>query len=99
MILQVIGGVVRSANCGHTKLLENPLGGQLRRGQGGVCFFPYSPRTGFVEWFVNAEVAFEFEMGPVIERISQSMWDGPRPGPKLGKRLGISSTEFLRHSV
>ena len=42
----------------------------------------------FVQQFVDAEVALQFEVRPVIERISQRVRDGARPGQKFVAWIG-----------
>ena len=51
-----------------------------------IGLLPDARGAGFIEQFVNAEVALQFQMRPVIERIAQRVRHGGGPGLELLKR-------------
>ena len=53
-------------------------------------------RVLFVEQFVDAEVALQFEMRPVIERIAQGLRNGARPGQEFLVWRRVAGAEAFR---
>src|SRR5262245_58481567 len=44
-------------------------------------------------------MALQFDVGPVIKRIAQSVRNGGGPGLKLTERIGVAGAEPLRHAI
>jgi len=81
--LQVVGGVVGGAEGAHTEFRQNSLGGQFWSFQKPVGVLPDFRRRSFIQQFVDAEIALQFEMRPVIERIAEAMRDRGGPSEKF----------------
>ena len=96
---QVVHRIIGGADDFDLKSFQDTLRGQRRRGQPGVRFFPDPRGGGFVQQFVDAEVALQLEMGPMVERIAQCLWHGGGPSLELGERIGAAGAEFLGHTV
>src|SRR4051812_47357794 len=99
MILKVVGGVVRRALDPDVELLQDPPGRQLSGSQLLVRPRPDPLGGAVVEEIVEAEVALQLQMSPVIERVPQAAGDGGGPGFELLERFGISGAETLRYAI
>ena len=64
-----------------------------------VGSIPNCRRRTFVQQFVDAEVAFQFEMRPVIERIAERVRDGTRPREEFIARIGGASDVRFGNAV
>src|SRR5262249_10507242 len=53
----------------------------------------------FIQELIDAEMSLQFQMGPVVEWVSQGVGDGARPGLKLLVGCCITGTEALRNTV
>ena len=98
MMLQVIDGVVGSAHNLHAKLLQNGLRGQAI-GQLGIGALPDRSSRFLVQQFGDAEVALQFEMRPMVERIAQGVRNSSRPRQKFFIRSRIAGNIALRDAV
>jgi hypothetical protein len=54
---------------------------------------------GLVQEFRDTEVAREFEMCPVVERIAERVRDGARPCDEFVVRRGAAGAVFFIHAV
>ena len=52
-----------------------------------------------IEEFVNAEIALQFEMGPMVERIAEAMGDGGSPGKEFVVGGGVTSAKGFGDTV
>ncbi len=86
MVLQAIHRIVGGAKRDDVEPLEDALRAQLRRGQELAGLLPDALRAGFVEQLVDAEVAFQLEVGPVIERVAQGVGHRSCPGLEFLER-------------
>ena len=96
---QIIGWIIRGANGGDVEFFQDATCGEFGAGQLFVGFFPNSRGALLIQQFVDAKVAFEFQMSPVIERIAQGVRHRRRPGAELGERFRRARAEVLRNSV
>ena len=60
---------------------------------------PNRLRGVFVEQFVDPEVAFQFEMHPVVKRIAQRVGHSRGPCLELLKRWSVSGAILFGHAV
>ena len=96
---QIIGRVVGGAQRFHPELAEDPLGAQLRRGQQFIGPPPHVGPRAFVQQAIDAEVACQLQVGPVVERVAQGVRRRPRPGHELLKRLRVAGHVALLNPV
>ncbi len=96
---QVVGRVVGGADGLHMEALQNAVGAQVLAGKLRVSFVPDSGGGGFVQQFVDPEVALQLQVGPVVERIAQRLRHGARPSQKLVARIGITCAEPFVHAA
>ena len=54
---------------------------------------------GFAEQLINAEIAFQLEMRPMVERIAQGVRDRPGPGQVLFFPAGIARTVLFGAAI
>ena len=80
---QVVGGIVGGADGPHFELREDAVDAQLIGRQQFAGAVPDALRAGFVQQLVDAEVAFQLQVGPVVERVAQGVGNGARPGAEL----------------
>ena len=99
VILERVGGVVGGDDERHAVFLQQPLRAVLRPGQQGVGFFPDPGGALLVDDLVDAEVAQELEMAPVIKRIAQRVGDGPDEGPVFFLVGRVAGAEALGYAV
>jgi len=53
----------------------------------------------FVEEFVNAEIALQFEMRPMVERIAETVGDGGSPGEEFVIRGCVTGAERFGDAI
>ena len=80
---QIIRRIVRGAESAHLLGAQDVAHTHLRAGQGCFGLFPDRRCGLFIEQGVDAEVAFQLEMCPVVERIAQRLRNGGRPGEEF----------------
>ena len=71
----------------------------FRLRQGGLGFLPDGRCGGFVQQFIDTEVALQLEVGPVVERIAQGVGDRAREGEKFFVGLGVAGDQALVGTV
>ena len=80
-------------------LLQNPVRAQLVGGQQRVGLFPDARRGVLIQQFVDAEVALQLQVRPVVQRIAQRVRHRARPGQELLVRRRVAGAVALRHAV
>jgi len=99
MIFQAVHWIVGGADGLDVEFFEDALRRQRRRGQFFVRRFPDFFRRRSVEQFRDAEIALQFQVRPVIQRIAQRLRNGLGPREKLVMRRGGAGAEFFRDTV
>ncbi len=94
MMAEVVGGIVGGAYDLDAEFLQYRLRGQAL--ESGVGALPDRRRGFFIQQFGDAEVALQFKVRPVVERIAQRVGDGSRPGEKFFVGSGISGDVLFR---
>jgi len=99
VVFERVGRVVGGADDGDLEVVENGMRAERGFGQLGVGGVP--DRLGGIgrEDLVDAEVAAQFEMGPVEQGIAQRVRDGVGPGEKLLFRIAVAGDQFFGHAV
>src|SRR5215469_6867891 len=69
MMLQVLRRIIGGAQSFDRELLENAVGSQIAC-QRGIGLLPNSGGGLLVQKVADSEIALQFEMGPLIERIA-----------------------------
>src|ERR1043166_6436913 len=59
---EIVGGVVRGANCSEPEFREKAMGAEFAGCEALVSLLPNSRRRGFVEQFINFEITLQLEM-------------------------------------
>ena len=95
VVFEGVGGIVRGAHGADAKFFQDSVGRELAGRELRVGLLPYFRGGGLVEQTVHAEIAQEFEMRPVVERIAQRVRDGPRPGQEFVVGLGVAGAIFF----
>ncbi len=95
VIGQRVCRIVGRADRLHAELSENALRAELRRLQPLVGLLPHARGRLLVQQLVDAEVALQLEMRPVIERVAQAVRHGLRPRQELVVRIGVARAEPL----
>ena len=80
---QVVGRIVGGADRLHVELAQDAVRAQFVRGQQRVGLLPDARGAALVQQFVDAEVALQLQVRPVVERIAQRVRHGARPGQEL----------------
>src|SRR5579872_605957 len=96
MMIQGISGIVAGAKGRDAEMREDSLGRKLFLHQPLIGQLPYRRCSAFIQQLLNREVSEQFEMGPMVERIAQSIRNGSGPGQKLFIRLGPSGAVVFR---
>ena len=96
-MLQRVGRIIRRANHRHPILFEDGMHGHF--GQPGVGCIPNLLRGGFVQKLGDAEEPFQFEVGPVVERIAQRVRHGAGKGEEFIPVARVPRAVFLGHAV
>src|SRR5262249_14616222 len=96
---QILAGIVRGADGADGELAEDLPGGEFTFGKGFRTAIPDGFGGLLVEKIVDVEVALQFEMGAVIERITDGEGNGAGPGYEFFAWGGVASAEFLGDAV
>ena len=97
VVLQRIGRIVRRAhNCDAIRF-ENAM--YRHRRQLLIRLIPDFLRGRFVEQLVDAEEPFQFEVRPVIKRVTQRVRDGAGVGEEFFPIAGVARAVLLGHAV
>ena len=99
VILEIVHGVVGGADDLDVHLFQEALGGESGCGELGVGLLPDAEGIRAAEQLGDAEVALQFEVGPVVERVPQRVRNGLGPGEEFLLRGGVAGDEFLGHAV
>jgi hypothetical protein len=96
---EIVGGVVRGAHRLHLKLAQDPVRAQFGRGQPRVGLLPHTWSALGVQQLIDAEVALQLQMRPVIQRIAQGRRH--RTGPRLEflDRRSAAGAVAFGHSI
>ena len=74
MVPQIIGRIIGRANDPHIKAFQDPVRGQSIPSQLLVGLIPDRLRGLFIQRIGNPKIASQFEMGPMVEGVSESLW-------------------------
>ena len=100
MVRQVVDGIVGRADDGHLELGEDAVHGKRGLLQFRVGQLPDFRGVLFVDQQIDAEIAAQLEVRPVVQRVAQRLRHGPRVGEKLVViARGVPGDEVLRHAV
>src|SRR5581483_3693482 len=95
----IVRRIVGGADCLDAELPQDSLGSQLRRAPPGVGFLPNALRGILVEQLVDAEIAAQFEVGPMVERITEGTRHRSRPSLELVAWRGGARAKFLADAI
>src|SRR3954451_24242214 len=98
MVAQRIAWIVCSAHHFHSELLQNSVRTQVS-GECGIGALPNRWSRRFIEQIADSEIALQFKVSPVIERVPQRVGNGARPCQKLLVRRGIARDKSFRDTV
>jgi hypothetical protein len=90
---RIVGGA-DDGDLGHGQEIVHAQLAQL-----GVGFFPDLGRALAIEQDVDAEIALQLQVGPVIQRIAQRVGHGFRPGLEFLHGLRVAGAKALGHAV
>ena len=99
VILEIVSRIVGRAERLHLEFPQDPVRSQVVGGEQRVCLFPDRGRAALVEQLVDAEVALQFEVRPVVQRIAQRVRHRASPRHEFLERRGIAGTVALGHAV
>ena len=99
VIGQRVRGIVGRADSLDAERAKDSLRAQLRRFERLVRAVPHAVRALLIQQLVDAEVALQLEMRPVIERIAQRLRHRLRPREKLVSRRRVARAECLGHTA
>src|SRR5260370_688122 len=96
VITQVVRGIVGGADGGNAKLMQDAVSVQIVRSEKIVGALPNARGGRFVEQLVDAEIALQLQMGPMVERIAQRVRNRLRPGHEfLARRRLAGAVAFV----
>src|ERR1700757_1004584 len=97
MVFQIIRWIIRGTDDGDLKFFDDSLGGEIF--QALVCSFPNPGSRSFIEKLGDIEIPLQFEMGPMIERVT----DGGRNRPGISEEFviiaGVTGDIAFGHSM
>ena len=96
---EVVGGIVGGAERAHVESFEQAPRREFGLLEQGIGLLPDGGRGLLVEQGVDAEVALQFQVGPVVERIAQRVRDRPGEGEEFLVGIGIAGAERFRGPV
>ena len=74
VVPQIIGRIIGRANDPHIKAFQDPVRGQSIPSQLLVGLIPDRLRGLFIQRIGNPKIASQFEMRPMVEGVSESLW-------------------------
>ena len=74
MVSKIIGRIVGRAHDSHIEAFQDPMRGQPIPSQLLVGLIPDRLRGLFIQRIGNPKIASQFEMGPMVEGVSESLW-------------------------
>ena len=99
VVFQSVGGVVGGADYFHFELLHDSQGVKFGPLQSGVGALPDGCCGGFVKDVVDAEIALQFKVGPVVKGIAKSVGNGAGPCQEFVKVGSVAGAEVFGHSI
>ena len=96
---EIVGGIVRRAEDLHAEFREDAARRQFAGLQPLVRARPDALGRRLVEQVVDVEIAFQLEMGPVIQGVAQAPRHRGGPGLEFLVRLGVAGAEPFRDAV
>src|SRR5258708_4425853 len=99
VVFQAVGRIVRSTESAHVKTFEYPVDAQVIARQQGIGALPDFGSGVCVQQVIDSEVAVQFQMRPVIERITQRVGDRARPRLEFFIGRGIAAAVTFGHAV
>jgi len=94
-----VGGVVGGAEALDLEAVEDTPGGEVGGGELRVGLLPDGLGGGGGEELVDAEVALQFEVGPVIEGVAEGIGNRASPGEELFLGRGGAGNGLLFDAV
>jgi hypothetical protein len=64
-----------------------------------VGMLPDYGSGAFIEKFIDAEIALQFEMSPMVERIAEATGDGGGPGEEFVIAGSVAGAEGFRDTI
>ena len=98
-MFQAVYRIIGRANHFHIHLPQNITGTEFCRVQHGARFFINLCCRVFIEYLRDPERLFQFQVCPVIERITQCVWYGFCPFLEFFTVTGIPGDELFRYPV
>src|SRR5436190_8330440 len=99
VISQIIGRVIRCADCLNAEALKDAPNAKVIRGELRIAVIPYPRGMRFVEQHIHAEVSLQLKVSPVIERIAQRVRHSARVSQEFFIRCGIARAEGFAYSI
>jgi len=99
VVAEVVGRVVGGGDESDVEFLEDAACGELGSGEALVGAIPDLGSSVFVEEAIDAEVTFEFEVGPVEERVAEGMGHGACPGEEFFVGRRVAGAVAFVHAV
>jgi hypothetical protein len=96
---EIVGRIVGGTQVGHMKTVQDAVRAQFRRGEQRVGPLPNTRGSLRVKQLVDAEVALQFQVRPVIQRIAQRVRHGTGPRQELLVRSSIAGAITLADRI
>ena len=96
---QRISGIVRGAQRLHLLRAQDVAGAHRWLREHGFRLLPDRGGRRLIQQRVDAEVALQFDMRPVIQRIAQRVRHGLRPGHELVTWASAARDQVLAHAL
>lgn len=99
VMLQAVHWIVGRADDLDLHFFQNAVRGECGRGEFSVRNFPDFFGGRLVEQVGDAVITLQFQMRPVIERITERVRNSFGPREKFVVRAGVAGDEFFRDAV
>ena len=99
VIFQVVRRVVRGADDLDFEFFEQALGREIRGGELRVGFLPNFRGGLLAQQIRDAEIPFQFEVRPMIQRVAECVRNRFGPGFEFLLRRGVAGDEFFGDAV
>ena len=99
MMREVVDRIVGGAEGADLEFFQDAAGAHVLLREHGLGLFPDGGSGLLVEEFVDAEVAFQLDVSPVVERVAQGLRHGFGPGEEFIARGCAAGDVALRDAV
>ena len=99
MVVKWVGGIIGGADDAHIEFFQQPMNGKIRLRDLRIGPLPNLVCCGGRQHEVDAKIALQLDVGPVVDRIAKGVGHGLCPCLEFLARSGCPSDQFFGDSI